>query len=146
MKKDNGKNMILFNSLFGAFLIVFPIFIIKIGKTNSREYQQKAMAQAISKGHFVEAERCKMYAPALENPGKPLDSASRTIYKYEVGGKTYKYRTWYTDPPYYLTLYYLDDPKKAGSEGNIPGDYTKLIIIFLFVVVLLYFIQSVNYY
>ena len=91
--------------------------------------------KAKEKGHVVEAHLIKSYNIMNHNTdGVPLPTMEDMgTYRYEVNGKTYRYRLLSTTGiPKTITLYYIKKPRKAtvgGDLGNWESPWFKFYLI-----------------
>ena len=132
-------NMRLFLSAFIAFLIVFPIAMIKHA-INSNPKKEKAESEqltkiAIERGHVVTAKLIKIQTFSATNPDTINNFETLGIYEYFYNGKRYKYRYHDDDPEYTKTLYFVDSPRKATvaralkKESKVSWPVKYLIVL-----------------
>ena len=132
--------MQLYMSCFMAFVFVFPAYLIWVQVTGTKELMNIAKEKAISRGHVVTAKRYKMSSLIDDAPGLYPGPKHCAWYKYEYNGKTYKYRHWDQWPPMEITLYFIDNPRKATTPGNLNDSKIKWPLIYAIVVGFMYLI------
>lgn len=140
--------MLLFISFFGAFVVVFPIYLISLAITTTDKRRKKAIEKAIARGHVVTAEWVKQIGddiPASEVKGIHQETGivGLQMYRYTYKGKKYTYRMWDSSPPHYtLTLYFLKNPRKANTGGGIADSTTCWPLVYAIVTMLFYWIMK----
>lgn len=126
--------MIYFISLFATGVIVFPIYIIRAQMTANSRHQEKLYQKAVSRGHVATAILKRAYTPSLEDPKSYLDTQQLGKYYFEYGGKKYNIRlSFYGDPPYEVQVYWLRNPKRAGTRGGIEDLLWPWLVAYLIV-------------
>lgn len=118
---------------FGRFLVSFFLtvpFAVALAlwrkKQGPSKWQRKEAA-ALAAGRVVTARRIKVKfcRGDVEAPvGSPLrDYSYRTVYEYDVNGRTYKFKIeYYTDPPETTELWY----EKGKPDKAKPMDYNPV--------------------
>ena len=133
--------MQLYMSCFMAFVFVFPAYLIWVQVTGTQKRVKLAKEKAIARGHVVTARRYKMSSLVDDVPGESAGPKHLGKYKYVYNGKTYKYRSWDYNPPMELTLYFIDNPRKATTAGNLVDSKINWPLIYLIVVGIIYFLS-----
>lgn len=115
--------------LIGTYAIVLLLWYKGI---LTFEKNKRKMEKAIKLNHVIKAKRVSCYDddPYRRN----VNSYFHAKYEYAIDGK--KFRYWYLGkivPPYILTLYYINNPKRAFhcEKGNSP----LIILIFIIPIV-----------
>lgn len=129
--------MIYFICLFAAGVVIFPIYIIRAQLTANSRHQNKLYQKAVSKGHEATATLKRSYAPSLENPTNYLDNQQLGKYFFKYKGRTYNIRLrFYVDPPYKVQVYWINNPKKAGTRGGIEDASWPWLVAYLIVFII----------
>lgn len=134
--------MVYLMCLFVAAVIVFPWFIVSRTFEGLPNKQAKAKEKAIKMGHVIEASLSDIYT-RTNGTEKDQHRENTCIYHYCVNGKRYQYTLFNDHPPKTLTLYYLNDPQKAGVEGDINVSGTSWILRYLIVLGIVVFLAKV---
>lgn len=118
-----------------ASLAITPIFCL-LWKIFYLPFIRKGLLEkAKEKGHIVEAHLIKSHNIRNHNTdGVPLPTMEDMgTYRYEVNGKTYRYRLLSTTGiPKTITLYYIKKPRKAtlaNDLGNWESPWFKFYLI-----------------
>lgn len=141
MDKINYFMEYYFWYLFLAGAIVFPWYVVSKTFESLPSRQREAMGKAIEKGHVLTATLVRQY---YNTGGTDKDQTRATlcIYKYQYKGKTYKYQIYNNYPPQTLTLYYIRNPRKAGSVGDIVLKERRWLLRFAVVAGIIIFISK----
>lgn len=132
---------LIFISLFAAGVVIFPIFIVHAQLTVGQRHQEKLYRKAVSKGHEATATLKRSYAPSMDNPKSYLDRQQMGIYTFKYKNRTYKIRMRFdVDPPYETQVYWVKNPKRAGTRGGINDVLYPWVIAYFVVFVIAYFI------
>lgn len=136
--------MLYFICLFAAAVVIFPIYIIRGQLTATSRHQDKLYKKAVSKGHEATAILKRSYSPSLENPQNYLDRQQLGKYYFKYKGRTYNIRLWfYDDPPYEVQVYWLNNPRKAGTRGGInDSSWPWLVAYFIVFIIALWIATS----
>lgn len=118
--------------LIGVIVLIstyaIELFLMNKGILSFKNNKRK-MEKAVKLNHIIKAKRVSYYD---DDPYKRhKDSYFHAKYEYEFNGKKMKY--WYLGkivPPYVITLYYINNPKKAFhyEEKDSPLIILTLII------------------
>lgn len=130
-------NLIFLCVVIGAFGML-PVILISYRIKNRPAKRQRFVEEAKRRQHVVTARlvRC-VYPAAGERKGS--DKEYTAFYEYEYGGKQYRYRILSYSPPDELTLYFMNDPRQAVTEGDIAtkgGFKPGFLIIYIIAVVI----------
>lgn len=129
--------MIYFICLFAAGVVIFPIYFIYMQICILTRRQDKLYQQAVSKGHEATATLKRSYAPSMENPKNYLDRQSLGKYSFEYNGRTYNISLRFdVDPPYEIQVYWVNNPRKAGTKGGIKDASWPWIVAYLIVFII----------
>lgn len=131
--------MLIFHSLFYAFVLVFPTFLILSRKNKSKKRQKALLDKAIAKGNVVTANLIEKSSLLKDVPGIP-GYTYRLVYEYKYKGKKYKYLYWSLTPTQTLTLYFLNNPRKANVRGGINSEKINWPVVFIIVSAIIYFL------
>lgn len=139
--------MRLFLSAFIAFLIVFPIGMInaaiKANPKKSKEESAELQKIAIARGHVVTAKLIKTQTFSAVNPISINNFETTGIYEYFYNGKRYKYSFRDDHPEITLTLYFVNDPRKAAVSGALKRESkVSWPIVYLIVTAVIYLFMS----
>lgn len=134
--------MEIFGSLFAAFVLVFPAYLISLGVSGSKKNNEKAVQKAISRGHVVTAVLKKQSAPKYNVPGTQSLWSSQGTYEYEYNGKRYTYRIWAESHAPTLTLYFVSNPRRASVRKALTNSKICWPAVFLAVAVLAYLVMK----
>ena len=145
-------NMRLFLSVIISFFIVFPIAMIEHGKDftpkgrKQREQEREELKKlAIERGHVVTAKLIKIQTFSDVNPMTHRSFESEGIYEYFYNGKRYKYHFGSDDPEYTMTLYFVDNPRKATIASSLKRDpIAPWPVVYLIVLAIVYWIMSIS--
>ena len=131
--------------------VIMIVFMIKQGPKKNRKAEE-----AIRRGHTVKAHikgrvyRQDTWLDRHFDSGKRKRETFSCDYEYTVDGKRMIYRyIGYTSPPDPLTLYYIDDPRRAFPGNNINNywrDMTggmRYAVVFIIPVLFAAFVMAV---
>lgn len=139
--------MRLFLSAFIAFLIVFPVAMIKSAidaNPKKRENERREFKKiAIERGHVVTAELIKIQTFSNRSSYSINSFETVGIYEYFYNGKRYKYHFRSDNPKETLTLYFVDNPRKATVDTALKRE-TKISwpVKYLIVVTVIFLLMS----
>ena len=112
---------------------MLPVILISYHIKNRPANRQRFMEQA----RRVTA---RLVRSVLPRAGDGINNMYTAVYEYEYNGKKYRYRIMsYYEPPDELTLYFINDPRRAAIEADIwfqGGFKPGFLIIYIIVVVL----------
>lgn len=129
--------MIYFICLFAAGVVIFPFFIIRGQVTSSQRHREKLYKKAVSRGHEATAFLKRSYSPSLDNPRSPTDRMELGKYYFDYNGKTYNIRLYFDGaPPEEVQVYWLNNPRRAGTRGGISEPFWPWIIAYIIVFVI----------
>lgn len=128
-------------SLVATFFTLFPIYMIKesivAANPKKRQAERERLKQlAIERGHVVTANLIKIqtFSDVNDNGFNRLESSG--IYEYFYDGKRYKYSFRDDDPELTLTLYFVNDPRKATVAGALKKE-PKIPFLIVFIITFL---------
>ena len=117
---------IIFVSIVASLLLFVPVAVILGARAANETRAKKLLQQAIERGHVVEA-------TTIRRSLRGDDKRTRVVYGYKYNGRSYRYTcsTYDTDPDYTLTLYFLTNPAKAVTAGEIALTRIHWVLIWL---------------
>ena len=137
--------MILLISACIAFFLVFPVYLIvetvedhRRRKTREWETLQQI---AIDRGHVVTAELVHIQANSVRTSTSFSNHDSMGIYKYVYNGKRYRYTFQSDDPKPTMTLYFLDNPRKATVGRALKRKGVSWPIVYAIVLGIVYWLM-----
>lgn len=134
---------IYFISLFMAAVVIFPIYIIKAQLTVGSKNQEKLYRKAVSRGHEATATLKRAYAPSMENPKNYLDRQQLGKYVFKYKGRTYHIRLRFdVNPPYEIKVYWLKNPRRAGTKGGIQDVFWPWLVAYFIVFIIVFLIAA----
>jgi len=133
--------MAIFVSLFAACVIVFPIYLIH-SAIFGRKNKEKALKKAVDRGNVVEAVLVKNSSPYESPIATSSRYVRRCVYEYTYRGKKYKYRCELELPADTLTLYFVDNPRKAVRKGELDDSKVCWPLIFGIVALIAYWVAT----
>lgn len=104
-------------NVFVGIVAAIVVFILEIIYMNKHKKVNRKVEKAKQLGNVVTAKRISTWTD--NRHGTSMDSWVYATYTYELSGKTYRYKYMERQfAPVTLTLYYLDNPRKAftGTE------------------------------
>ncbi|MBB5262918.1 hypothetical protein HNP82_000012 [Catenibacillus scindens] len=111
-----------------AVAILFFVLEIKIFRSYKRKNRRRERAASL--GHVVQAMRVKTWDD--DTTGYSVDSWFHARYVYEVDGRKYTCRYMRkVTPPVMLTLYYLNNPKKAFTGEEKESRFLPVVCLVL---------------
>lgn len=126
--------MIYFICFFAAGVVVFPFFIIVGQLRATKRHKDKLYNKAVSRGHEATAFLKRSYSPLQENPRSPTDRMELGKYYFDYNGKRYNIRLYFDGaPPEEVQVYWLSNPRKAGTKGGISDPIWPWLIFYLIV-------------
>jgi hypothetical protein len=130
-----------------AFFIVFPIYLIA-SAIASRPSKQKAEQEeleklAIARGHVVTAKLVKIQSHSVRPASSFSNHDCMGIYKYTYNGKNYRYTFQADNPPGMLTLYFVDNPRKATVARALKKKGAPWPIIYAIIVAIVYMLMKI---
>ena len=134
--------MELFNSIFIACVLVFPVHIFTLIVLSSKTRRERYKQQAIARGHVVTAQLKKRSYRRDDIPGTQTPYSYKCVYEYTYNGKKYKRVVWDEDPQVTITLYFLKNPRKASRSGDLGATKIQWFWIYGIVAGLVYFVMN----
>ena len=131
----------MFESLFLAFLLVFPAYIIYLSFNMTKKKNQKALDKAIERGHVVNAVLVKESVSQRWVPGANSMWTRKGVYEYTYNGKKYKFRMWAKSHPRRRQLYFVKNPAKATVEAALYEFKINWFVVYVVVAALDYIIS-----
>lgn len=129
--------MIYFICLFAAGVVIFPFYIIKGQLSASQRHRNKLYEKAVSRGHEATAILKRAYSPSLENPKSPTDRMEMGKYYFEYKGKVYNIKLYFDGaPPEEIQVYWLKNPKRAGTRGGIEEPLWPWMVAYIIVFII----------
>ena len=135
-----GGNLVstLFISAFVSLMIMLPVFIIRSLIAVNIKKPGKAVEMAKARGHVVTANLVKVQWSVPDNLDDVTDRYSVGVYEYVYRGRKYKYKNTCMEPPEEVTLYFINNPRHAGSEGELKIMNSNLLKTYLIVFAILF--------
>lgn len=117
--------------IFCGIVVAIIVFIIEIWFNRNFKMRNRCVEKAIRLGHIVKAKRVEAWDD--DSTGYDVNSWFHGTYSYEIDGKSYKYRYMSkVSPPYELTLYYINNPRKTFRNENKAKEHSlALLSLFL---------------
>ena len=120
--------------IFCGIVSAIIVFIFEIRFTRNLRLRNRRVEKAPQLGHVVKAKRNKVWDD--DTTGHDVDSWFHAAYSYKVDGKSYKYRYMSkVSPPYELTLYYINNPRKTFTNENKTKEHSMALLGLLFPIV-----------
>ena len=112
-----------------AFIFLYITLLFLYKKSRFARRHAVRLEQAKQKGHVVTGVYASHTRYAVRPNARNTSYESYARYTYEVNGKTYVFvKRFKSRPPETLTLYYLDNPKKAFMEQK-PADIVPFLLL-----------------
>ena len=115
-------------------IFVFEIILLKKGIINDRKNNGKKVEKAKRLNHIVKAKRVNVWDDGY--PNNSVNSYWHAKYVYNINSKEYVYRyLGKSHPPYELTLYYINNPKRTFFYEEKQSSIFNLIFYLLPIIV-----------
>lgn len=138
--------MDLFISACFALFLVLPIYLIAtaIASRPSKEKAEREELErlAVDRGHVVTAKLVKIQSFSVRPASSFSNHESMGIYSYTYNGKQYRYTYQSDDPPGRLTLYFVDNPRKATVAKALKKKGAPWPVIYAIVVAVVYMLMQ----
>ena len=113
---------------------VFEIILLKKGIINSGKNNSKKVEKAKKLNHIVKAKRVNIWDDGY--PNNSVNYYWHAKYVYNINSKEYVYRyLGKSHPPYELTLYYINNPKRTFCYEEKQSSIFNLIFYVLPIIV-----------
>ena len=110
--------------------VTVVLFILELRWTRAHPPRNRRAEKAAALGHVATALREKYWDDGV-TPGESATSWYHADYRYEAGGKQYRYRYLARAvPPVRLRLYHLSDPARAFTGEEKPNAFVRALLLF----------------
>lgn len=129
-----------------AFFIILPFYLI-VSAIESRPRKREAEREelknlAIARGHVVNAKLVKIQSNSVRTASSFSNHDSMGIYTYTYNGRKYKFTFQADNPPASMTLYFVDNPRKATVDRALKKKGPPWKIIYAIMLVVVYMLMK----